>query len=107
MTTLIPGSQGPQTMAGRMTAAGQRPGCANCAQGEESDVRSALANLSRKYTELAEVMTRYMSEAGLERDQRTANALLFADQLARIVGGVETQPGAYPECALIGQKYRN
>ena len=107
MTTLIPGSQGPQTMAGRMTATGQQSGCANCAQVEEPDIRLALANLSRKYTELSEVMIRYMSEAGLERDERTANALSLADELARITNGKKTQPGAYPDCALIGQKYPN
>lgn len=87
-------------------ASGQRSGCGGCASATEPDLRSAVANLSRKVTELTEVMGRYMAQAGLERGRRTANAEAMAEQLARIVGGFPTAPGAYPECALIGRRNR-
>ena len=48
-------------------AGGPRTGCANCARAEEADLPTVVANLSRKYTQLADVMTRYMSEAGIDR----------------------------------------
>jgi len=81
--------------------------CANCAQAEETDLREVVAHLSRKYTDLAEVVTRYMAEAGLERRERTRNAVAWAARLARIVGGVETPSGKYPDCALIGRRAPN
>lgn len=97
---------GPSGAVRRTTAGGQRTGCGNCAQ-EEVDLRAAVAHLSQKYTELGQVMTAYMAEAGLDRRTRTVNAVSFAERLARIVGGVETPPGKYPDCALIGQRSRN
>jgi endonuclease G len=100
-TTSSPGS------IRRSVAAGQRSGCADCPPVEEPDLKVAVENLSRKYTELAGVMARYMSEAGLDRKTRTANAARFTDELIRIVGGVETPPGMYPECALLGRRFPN
>jgi endonuclease G len=91
----------------RPVATGQRSGCANCPPVEEPDLKVALGNLSRKYTELAGVLARYMSEAGLARATRTANAARLTDELVRIVGGVETPPGMYPECALLGRRFPN
>jgi endonuclease G len=66
-----------------------------------------VANLSRKYTQLADVMTRYMSEAGIDRATRNANAAAFSTELARIVGGVPTPPGKYPDCVLVGRRATN
>jgi secreted trypsin-like serine protease len=87
---------------------GQRSECENCAQAqEEPDLRLAVANLSRKYTEIVEVVARYMAEAGIDRATRNANAVRFAELLARIVGGVETPPEKYPDCALIGRRFPN
>ena len=91
----------------RSVATGQRAGCAHCPPAEEPDLKVAVENLSRKYTKLAGVVARYMSEAGLERATRTANAARFTDELVRIVGGVETPPGKYPDCALIGRRFPN
>jgi secreted trypsin-like serine protease len=91
----------------RPVAIGQRSGCTDCPPVEEPDFKVAVENLSRKYTELAGVVARYMSEAGLERETRTANAARFTAELIRIVGGVETPPGKYPECALIGRRFPN
>jgi endonuclease G len=70
-------------------------------------VRSAVANLSRKVTELTEVMGRYMAEAGEPRGRRAASAAAMAEELARIVGGFPTARGAYPECCAIGRRHRN
>jgi secreted trypsin-like serine protease len=81
--------------------------CLNCAQGEEPDLRTAIDNLSRKYTQLAEVVARYMSQARLERGTRAANAESMAKLLIRIVGGTETEPGDYPDCCLIGRRFSN
>jgi endonuclease G len=81
--------------------------CPNCAQGEEADLQTAIDNLSRKYTQLAEMMARYMSEAHLERGARAANAESMAKLLIRIVGGFETAPGEYPDCCLIGRRFSN
>src|SRR6266545_3877279 len=101
-------TRGPRSVLRPATAAtGQRTGCANCPPAEEPDLRVAVDNLSRKYTELAEVVARYMSEAGIDRPTRNAHAVSFAEQLARIVGGVETPPDKYPDCALIGRRFPN
>ncbi|MBI1791057.1 MAG: trypsin-like serine protease [Acidobacteria bacterium] len=80
--------------------------CEACArQEEEFDVRAAFARLSRKYEQLASVMTRYMSEAGLERTTRAANAHSFAAEAERIVGGSPTLD--FPECCLVGRRSSN
>jgi hypothetical protein len=65
----------------------QLAACPNCAQGEEADLQTAIDNPSRKYTQLAEVVARYMSQAHLERGLRAANAESMAERLIRIVGG--------------------
>jgi secreted trypsin-like serine protease len=91
----------------RSAATGQRSGCADCPPAEAPDLKVAVENLSRKYTEVAEVVARYMSEAGLERATRNANAARLTARLIRIVGGVETPPGKYPECVLIGRRFPN
>jgi endonuclease G len=79
----------------------------NCPPAEEPDLKVAVANLSRKYTEIAEVLAGYMSEAGIDRATRNANAVDFTERLQRIMGGVETPPGKYPECSLIGRRFPN
>lgn len=81
--------------------------CVNCSQSTSFDAELAYKNLSRKYTELADILTTYMSQAGLERSARTNNAIDMAGLLARIVGGVPVAQGGYPECCLIGEKFTN
>jgi hypothetical protein len=39
--------------------------CVNCSQSTSFDAELAYKNLSRKYTELADILTTYMSQAGL------------------------------------------
>jgi secreted trypsin-like serine protease len=68
------------------------------------DAQEAFENLSHKYRELAQVVARYMSEAGLERATRARNATVMADQVERIVGGNPTAPGTFPECCLVGHR---
>jgi endonuclease G len=105
MTTM---ENGPGSLRRSTAARAPRTGCANCPPAAApDDVKLALANLSRKYTEVADLLARYMSEAGLERAARNANAVTLADQVARIVGGLETPTGKYPDCALIGQRSNN
>jgi secreted trypsin-like serine protease len=91
----------------RPAAREPRTGCANCAQSPEENLRQVVENLSRKYTQLADVVTRYMSEAGLERGTRTANAVDLTAELLRITGGHPTSAGSYPDCVLIGRRATN
>jgi endonuclease G len=81
--------------------------CVNCSQNTTFDAEQAYKNLSQKYTELADIVTAYMSQAGLERAARTSNAHNLADRLARILGGTPVPKGKYPECCLIGQRFPN
>jgi endonuclease G len=89
--------------------------CPNCGTEEGAlDTRQAIrqlsekySRLSQKYMQLADIMTRYMSEAGLERSLRASNAEAMASTLARIFGGIPVPPGGYPECCLIGQRFTN
>jgi endonuclease G len=93
----------------------QRSNCPNCGTEEGAlDTRQAIrqlsekySRLSQKYMQLADVMTRYMSEAGLDRTRRASNAEAMASLLARIVGGKLVPTGEYPECCLIGQRFTN
>jgi secreted trypsin-like serine protease len=81
--------------------------CVSCSQNTTFDAEQAYKNLSQKYIELADIVTAYMSQAGLERTARTNNARDLADLLARIVGGKPVAKGAYPECCLIGRRFTN
>ncbi len=85
-----------------------RRGCGGCAADTaEADLRATVDNLSRKVTDISDVVGRYISEADLDRGTRVAHARSMAEQLARIIGGFPTEPGAYPECALIGRRNVN
>ncbi len=81
--------------------------CVNCSDSTNFDAEQAYKNLSRKYLELADIVTTYMSQAGLERKSRANNALDMANLLARIVGGKPVPQGGYPECCLIGRRFPN
>lgn len=88
-----------------------RPGarkCAGCArhQHQEFDSKTAYENLSRKYVEMAGLMTRYINEAPLARAVRNEHALHMAKVLTRIVGGVEVN-SEHPDCCLIGESFPN
>jgi endonuclease G len=90
-----------------MTTPFTAPGCANCTQARESDIQSTVARLSQKYGELAASVARYVQQADDSPARRSLTAVAVAQELGRIVGGFETQPGAYPDCALIGHQYPN
>lgn len=79
-------------------------GCGRSAA-ETFDAKAAIARLSEKYDQLAGLMSKYMSEAGMERPQRAARAMTMAHELVRIVGGVRTS--GFPDCSLIGRRNTN
>lgn len=81
----------------------------NCKCSDENnennfDAKMAYEHLYHKYTQLADIMAAYMSEANLERALRAENAFNMSDELNRIVGGVPTD--SFPECCLIGNANR-
>jgi secreted trypsin-like serine protease len=80
--------------------------CATCARSTEFDAQTAYENLARKYTELSDLMARYIAQAPLERGVRNRNALEMARVLARIVGGVPVD-NEHPDCCLVGQSFPN
>ncbi|HEV3049261.1 MAG TPA: serine protease [Longimicrobium sp.] len=80
--------------------------CSNCSKlPAEEDLRAALANLSRKHTQMADLLNQTL-ELAIDEDvpQRAQRARELADFLARIVGGRPVKPGDFPECCLIGQE---
>jgi endonuclease G len=80
--------------------------CSDCNNENNFDVAKAYTDLHQKYTQLADVMVKYMSEAGLNRDLRVENASTMADLLSRIVGGTPVTDGRFPECCLVGNQSR-
>ena len=79
--------------------------CDKCAGSQEFDAKVAYRRLARKHEQLAQLMARYMSQAGAERSLRVDNALSMAAEAERIVGGVITTD--FPECCLVGRKNPN
>jgi endonuclease G len=80
--------------------------CSNCSKTPtDHDVKEALININRKYTELAEMMDRAL-ELTAEEDvpRRASEARAMRELLARIVGGERTSAGEFPECCLIGRE---
>ena len=79
-------------------------GACGCGGGARAfDARAAVRRLARDVEALSDVVTRYVEEAALEdRADRVARARAHATRLARIVGGRRVPPGAFPECALVG-----
>ncbi len=80
--------------------------CSTCSKtSTDDDVREALRNLSRKYTDLADLMGRTLEIASSDdAPGRASEARAMGELLARIVGGVRTVEGEYPECCLIGRE---
>jgi secreted trypsin-like serine protease len=76
--------------------------CNDDHKNSDFDAKLAYENLTRKYTQLADVVVKYVSEAGLQRNARVNRAMEMAATLSRIVGGTETTE--YPECCLIGRQ---
>jgi secreted trypsin-like serine protease len=76
--------------------------CGGCRSTNEPELRLAVENLSRKYTRLAELVAQTLSETAVATGDR---ALVDrVDLLARIVGGLPTLQGDFPDCALIGRR---
>lgn len=81
--------------------------CPRCSGKQQFDAKQGFDNLSRRYDELAFLVSRYMSEANMERRDRNTNAFAMAAKIKRIVGGVPVSKGEYPECCLVGQMFPN
>ena len=75
----------------------------------QPDLGAVVDNLSRKVTELSEVIGRSLlsRDPDLDRASRVATDRAMAEQVARIIGGFPTGPGDYPECGLIGRRNAN
>lgn len=77
----------------------------SCEENENNfDAQVAYEQLYQKYTQLADIMVAYMSEADLKRSLRAESAFTMAEVLSRIVGGLPTD--GFPECCLIGNNER-
>lgn len=74
-------------------------GCSNCHRHNEFDAEAAYKRLNKKYTELAETVIQYMSEAKLKRSDRAKNASLMAEHLTAVIGGSPT--GNFAECCFV------
>src|ERR1700743_3276028 len=70
----------------------------------EFDAQKAFTDLSLKFQSLSQVLSRYMSEAGLDRETRIRNALNMAATVTGIDGGMLTID--HPECCLVGHRLR-
>lgn len=73
--------------------------CSNCRQKEAFDAKAAFEELSRRQTELGDIMMRYMTEASLKRSRRAENALEMATAVSLIFGGEPTSE--FPECCSV------
>lgn len=73
--------------------------CSKCCRNKEFDAKAAFERLYRKYTDLADIMVEYMSEANLKRTLRAANAAGMAARLATIIGGEPTSD--FSNCASV------
>ena len=73
--------------------------CSNCHQHKECDAEAAYKRLNKKYTELAETVIQYISEAKLKRSVRAKNASSMAEHLTAVIGGAPT--GDFAECCFM------
>lgn len=73
--------------------------CPKCGEKEVFNAKLAYEHLLRKNMQLADIIAEYISQAGLERNERVANATDMVEILVRIFGGRETND--FPECSLI------
>jgi endonuclease G len=80
--------------------------CSNCSKSPtDADVKEVIANLNRKYTELADMVGRAL-EISAEDDgpARAREARAVREILFRIVGGEPTAAGEFAECCLVGSE---
>ena len=85
----------------------EKCGCGGRSERAAFDAKLAYERLSKKLAEVADVVTNYISQAGLERGARSQNAERMVKVLERIVGGKPVKPGGFPECCVIGQRFAN
>jgi secreted trypsin-like serine protease len=70
---------------------------------ELAGLRSELANTQARQRELARLLSIYMSEAGLEREERVDRARSYADLALAVVGGTSAPTGELQDCAAVGR----
>ena len=73
--------------------------CSRCHEDEKFDAKAAFEKLSRRQIELADIVMRYMSEAGMKRPKRAESALMMAANVATIFGGESTD--GFPDCCSV------
>jgi hypothetical protein len=73
--------------------------CSKCRRHTEFDAEAAYHRLNKKYTQLADIVIQYMSEAKLKRPVRAEKALLMATALTEVIGGTTTTN--FPECCFV------
>ncbi len=80
----------------------QKSGC-NCGSrgATDHDVEEQIELLSKRIRFLSEQLSDHLRADPSDNDSRS-RASRMADQLERIVGGRPVDPGAFPECCLIG-----
>jgi endonuclease G len=83
-----------------------KDGCSGCTK-NEFDAEMAFRRLAQKHAQLTAAVATYMAQAGQERSVRTANALLAAEHLQRIMGGVPADANEFPDCCLVGRRNPN
>jgi secreted trypsin-like serine protease len=81
--------------------------CTGCGDGAQFDAERAYRRLAEKHMQLSSAVAEYMSQAGLDREIRTANAQELADRIARIVGGMPAAADECPDCCLVGRQNPN
>jgi secreted trypsin-like serine protease len=77
-------------------------GCSKCGGATEFNFKEAFERLNRKHTQLADIVARYMSEAGLERSERAEKAAAMVRDL-EIWNGEPTDD--FPDCAIITNQF--
>lgn len=81
--------------------------CPGCAKKRAFDAEAAYRRLTQKHMQLANLVSEYMSKAGMERTRRVSDAERLALQIDRIVGGQPATADEFPECCLVGKKNPN
>lgn len=73
--------------------------CSRSSNRRDFDAEAAYHRLNKKYLDLADIVVRYMSEAGLKRSIRSTQALMMAERLTTVIGGSPT--GDFPDCCFV------
>jgi hypothetical protein len=73
--------------------------CSSCRGNIDFNAEVAYRRLTKKYTELADIVIEYMSEASLRRLDRATKAFRKAERLTTVIGGATTTN--FAECCFV------